>query len=163
MPGEAVSDSPVRIRRGRVVCLALQTIPHVLHVLVELAQGVAVGGYGEPVGVRDPYARSACGVLGQGVYASRRLTVQPPECGSVSRTTSCLEQIHGASCLLPRPVGTILRSPGFSVALVGACQRFSRYLSWRVVADRRIFALAFGAVSTYTFALVEGENIRERL
>jgi hypothetical protein len=65
------------------VCLSLQTIPHVLHVLVELAQGVPVGGNGEPVGVRDPYARSAGRVLGQGVYASRRLTAEPPECGSV--------------------------------------------------------------------------------
>jgi hypothetical protein len=91
MRGEAVSGSPVRIRRGRGVCLALQTIPHVLHVLVELAQGVAVGGHGEPVGVRDPYARSAGGVLGQGVYASRRLTAQPPECGSVlkKQTPGC--------------------------------------------------------------------------
>src|SRR5215204_1116058 len=49
------------------------------------------------------------------------------------------------------PVGTILRSPGFSSALVGTRQRFSRYLSWRVVARGWIFALAFGAVSTYTY------------
>src|ERR671913_2377915 len=54
-----------------------------LDVLVELAQGVAVGGYGEPVGVRNPYARSAGCVLGQDVYASRRLTAEPSERGSV--------------------------------------------------------------------------------
>ena len=54
-----------------------------LHVLVELAQGVPVDRYGEPVGVRDPYARSAGGVFRQGVYASLRLTAEPPECGSV--------------------------------------------------------------------------------
>ena len=54
-----------------------------LDVLLELAQGVAVGGNGESVGVRDPSARSAGGVLEQGVDASRRLTAQPPECGSV--------------------------------------------------------------------------------
>ena len=54
-----------------------------LHVLVDLAQGIPVGGNGEPVGVRDPYARSAGRVLGQGVYASRRLTTEPPKCGSV--------------------------------------------------------------------------------
>src|SRR5215204_2916648 len=41
----------------------------------------------------------------------------------------------------------------------------SRYLSWRVVARRWNFALAFGAVSkdTSTSTLVEGEDIRERL
>jgi hypothetical protein len=63
------------------------------------------------------------------------------------------------------PVETILSSPGFSAALVGTRQRSSRYLSWRVVARGWIFALAFGCVSTYTytFALVEGENIGERL
>src|SRR5215208_5157518 len=74
-----------RIRWGRRVGLSLQAAHHVLHVLVELAQGVPVGGHGEPVGVRDPYPRSAGGVLGQGVYASRRLTADPSERGDVLR------------------------------------------------------------------------------
>ena len=76
---------------------------------------------------------------------------------------SCLEQIHGASCLPSRPCWDHTQQPWLLRSARGARQRFSRYLSWRVVAGRCIFTLAFGAVSTYTLALVEGENIRERL
>src|SRR5215203_1443117 len=110
-------------------------------------------------------------VMARRVSRGKRFTIRdrpepklPP--GSNLRTKSCLEQIHGASYLPPRTsVGTILRSPGFSAALVGTRQRFSRYLSWRVVARRWNFALAFGGVSKYTSTstLVEGEDIRERL
>ena len=53
---------------------------------------------------------------------------------------SCLEQIHELRVCPRGLVETILRSPGFSAALVGSSwgsrQRFSRYLSWRVVARR---------------------------
>src|SRR5215203_3903992 len=83
--------------------------------------------------------------------------------GSNLRMKSCLEQIHGASCLPSRPCWDHTQQPWLLRSARGARQRFSRYLSWRVVAGRCIFTLAFGAVSTYTLALVEGENIRERL
>jgi hypothetical protein len=44
-----------------------------------------VGGHGEPVGVRDPFARNAGSVLRQGVDASRRVTAEPAKRGGVLR------------------------------------------------------------------------------
>ena len=52
------------------------------------------------------------------------------------RSASSEASRRAVSLLVGGPVETILRSPGFFAALVGARWRSSRYLSWRVVATR---------------------------
>jgi hypothetical protein len=107
----------------------------VLHVLVELAQGVPVGVYGEPVGVRDPYARSAGRVLGQGVDASRWVAAEPPERGDVlkKQTPSVLaaglesdEGVAGAVGDAVALLESVLRQAPATGAKSGCLSRCSR-------------------------------------
>jgi hypothetical protein len=83
---------------------------------------------------------------------------------------SCLDQIHGASRLPPRPCGdhpqeswVLRRARGWLLgALVSAPPDSYRGVLWPRL---WIFALAFGGVSKYTstLTLVEGENRCEGL